>query len=276
MSDTSSYKLSISNNDTVLESSDSNKIALIDSNEVKGGRWIVSTAAERNKIPYKKRKIGMVVYVSSDSKEYTLINNPNADNTKDSDWNAFFDNFKEETTEKINSMFKHGMIMMFYGTTAPDGWAICDGTNGTPDLRNKFILGVGEYSLGATGGEKTHTLNQQESAAYQIESDAKIPQVGKHYHAFGYHNNNNTGNFYSTGGNLRNYETAPGTQIAKWNGSHGGGNSGYSMPGANLITSTNQAVSGDQTVHVSMSSKGGGKPHNNMPPYLCLNYIMKL
>lgn len=100
MSDTSSYKLSISNNDTVLESSDSNKIALIDSNEVKGGRWIVSTTTERNKIPYKKRKIGMVVYVSSDSKEYTLINNPNEDNTKDSDWNAFFDNFKEETTEK--------------------------------------------------------------------------------------------------------------------------------------------------------------------------------
>ena len=146
MSDTSSYKLSISNNDTVLESSDSNKIALIDSNEVKGGRWIVSTTTERNKIPYKKRKIGMVVYVSSDSKEYTLINNPNEDNTKDSDWNAFFDNFKEETTEKINSMFKHGMIMMFYGTTAPDGWAICDGTNGAPDLRGRFIRSAYDYN----------------------------------------------------------------------------------------------------------------------------------
>lgn len=130
--------------------------------------------------------------------------------------------------------------------------------------------------MGATGGEKTHTLNQQESANYQIESDAQIPQVGKHYHAFGYHSNDNNGAFYSTGQTLKTYETAPNTQIAMWNGDGGGGNSGYSMPGANLITSINQAVSGDQTVHVSISSKGGGQPHNNMPPYLCLYYIMKL
>lgn len=31
--------------------------------------------------------------------------------------------------------------------TVPYGWAICDGTQGTPDLRNRFIIGSGIYSV---------------------------------------------------------------------------------------------------------------------------------
>lgn len=39
----------------------------------------------------------------------------------------------------------------------PNGWALCDGTNGTPDLRNRFIVGAGAtYAVGATGGSLTH------------------------------------------------------------------------------------------------------------------------
>ena len=35
-------------------------------------------------------------------------------------------------------------IIMWYGTlaTIPTGWQICDGTNGTPDLRNYFVRGT--------------------------------------------------------------------------------------------------------------------------------------
>jgi len=47
---------------------------------------------------------------------------------------------------------------MWTGTTAPDGWALCDGNNGTPDLRNRFVLGAGTKSIGTTGGTETHTL----------------------------------------------------------------------------------------------------------------------
>jgi|GEM_PF-1101673 len=40
---------------------------------------------------------------------------------------------------------------------APPGWAICDGTQGTPDLRNRFIRGTTKYtSIGQTGGAETH------------------------------------------------------------------------------------------------------------------------
>lgn len=37
-----------------------------------------------------------------------------------------------------------GGIIMWSGETVPDGWALCDGENGTPDLRGRFIYGAGE------------------------------------------------------------------------------------------------------------------------------------
>ena len=52
-----------------------------------------------------------------------------------------------------------GTIVMWSGTTIPDGWALCNGSNGTPDLRDRFIVGAGSsYALKATGGAATVTL----------------------------------------------------------------------------------------------------------------------
>lgn len=63
--------------------------------------------------------------------------------------------------------FATGMIMMWSGLVAniPTGWAICDGGNGTPDLRDRFIMGAGgSYATGSTGGSAdavvvSHTHN---------------------------------------------------------------------------------------------------------------------
>jgi hypothetical protein len=61
-----------------------------------------------------------------------------------------------------------GAILMWGGliSSLPNGYALCDGTGGTPDLRNRFVIGAGStYAVGATGGSKdavvishTHTL----------------------------------------------------------------------------------------------------------------------
>ena len=58
-----------------------------------------------------------------------------------------------------------GCICMWHGSiaTIPTGYALCDGNNGTPDLRDKFIVGAGNtYAVAATGGKSTHTLTVSE------------------------------------------------------------------------------------------------------------------
>jgi len=55
-----------------------------------------------------------------------------------------------------------GIICIWSGSiaTVPPGWALCDGTNGTPDLRDRFLVGAGgSESPGATGGSATHNHN---------------------------------------------------------------------------------------------------------------------
>lgn len=45
-----------------------------------------------------------------------------------------------------------GLIIGFYGTAVPNGWGLCDGTNGTPDLRDRFILGDTVVGTGSAAG----------------------------------------------------------------------------------------------------------------------------
>jgi hypothetical protein len=52
----------------------------------------------------------------------------------------------------------YGMIVLWYGdlNAPPTGWALCNGTQGTPDMRNRVPIGAGStYALGATGGATT-------------------------------------------------------------------------------------------------------------------------
>ena len=53
--------------------------------------------------------------------------------------------------------FASGMIIMWSGllSNVPAGWSVCDGTNGTPDLRSKFVRGA-SGEMGAQGGSSVH------------------------------------------------------------------------------------------------------------------------
>jgi hypothetical protein len=57
-------------------------------------------------------------------------------------------------------VFSTGMVMLWHGTlgSIPAGWQICDGTGGTPDLRDKFVIGAGStYAWQDTGGAASVT-----------------------------------------------------------------------------------------------------------------------
>jgi len=59
----------------------------------------------------------------------------------------------------VERNFPLGTIQQFSGAIVdiPDTWRLCDGTFGTPNLTDKFVVGAGDtYSPAATGGATTH------------------------------------------------------------------------------------------------------------------------
>ena len=139
-----------------------------------------------------------------------------------------------------------GLIAIWSGATGsiPSGWLICDGTNGTPDLRNSFVLGAGNsYSVGQTGGSTDAVVV---SHTHTATSTSVVTDPG----------HNHTYNQATT--------TAPqsgsSTQVFTANTSQ---NTSTASTGITVATTTT-----NQTAGVSGSNA-------NMPPYYALAYIMK-
>ena len=66
----------------------------------------------------------------------------------------------------IPTSFVAGMIMLWSGAIVniPAGWLLCDGTSGTPNLRDRFVVGAGStYAVAVTGGAATVTLTAAQS-----------------------------------------------------------------------------------------------------------------
>lgn len=77
-------------------------------------------------------------------------------------------------------IFTKGMIIAWFGrlTQIPEKWAICDGTQGTPDLRNRFIIGSqDDVYLGKTGGTDKIIIKK-----------SNLPKIGKSYFSSDSHN----------------------------------------------------------------------------------------
>lgn len=75
------------------------------------------------------------------------------------------------------------MIIMWYGKISdiPSGWVICNGTNGTPDLREKFVIGAGKsYKVGKIGGRRFISL--QTSNIPRHRHFGKTTKGGAHNH----------------------------------------------------------------------------------------------
>jgi microcystin-dependent protein len=151
--------------------------------------------------------------------------------------NILFYGFNEIDDESAKNIanFK-GIIVMWSGSiaTIPEGWLLCNGQNGTPDLRSRFVVGaatagslldtgltVKEFSpTGTKGGVETVTLS--------------IAQMPAHTHS-------------------------------------------YRADGSALVGSSHEYErnSGSHQEGGVTGSTGGSQPHDNMPPYYALAYIMK-
>ena len=72
-------------------------------------------------------------------------------------------------------------------TSIPDGWKLCDGTNGTPNLSGRFIVGIGSngessYSLGDDDGEDFHQLTVSEMPSHN--HGGSTGNDGGHHHIY--------------------------------------------------------------------------------------------
>ena len=66
---------------------------------------------------------------------------------------------RSEPIAFVQPDMESGVITAWSGAIVdiPSGFALCDGANGTPDLRNRFIIGAGDtYNPGDTGGANNH------------------------------------------------------------------------------------------------------------------------
>lgn len=147
-----------------------------------------------------------------------------------------------------------GIISMWSGAidNIPQGWALCDGTNGTPDLRDRFIVGAGnEYVTGSTGG--TSSVNLAHSHA-----------VNSHNHGIPSHGHSVYGST-STSNNSVDVLSFIGSTQAVATSSHNHTVSGY--------TST---VGGTVSYSSSASTTNQLSVQDIRPPYFALAFIMKL
>ena len=81
-----------------------------------------------------------------------------------------------------------GVIVMWSGAanSIPSGWLLCNGQNGTPDLRDRFIVGAGNsYGVGTTGGSAQVTLTESQMPShrhgYNIISNYGPGGGGQHF-----------------------------------------------------------------------------------------------
>jgi len=150
------------------------------------------------------------------------------------------------TIPAASSTLPTGMILLWSGSigSIPTGYLLCDGTNSTPDLRDRFIIGAGSsYSVNQTGGSADAIVV---SHTHTATSTSTVTDPG-HLH------------------------TVPPAVSDAIGG--GGAQQAYRGTGpSNTSTATTGITVATATTNATAGTSGTGQ---NIPPYFALCYIMK-
>lgn len=158
---------------------------------------------------------------------------------------------KRLSKEVSASSVPSGTILPWYGALGniPVGYALCNGSNGTPDLRNRFLVGAGsDYNLGNTGGANNVTLTTAQMPSHTHSGGTNY--AGQHTHNFIYairQSGGSASGFYATSESPRNGQLS-----------------------GNIVSA------GNHTHSMNLNNTGGSQAHENRPPYYAVYYIMKL
>jgi hypothetical protein len=155
-------------------------------------------------------------------------------------------------TPTWGSGFPSGGIIMWSGTiaTIPSGWLLCNGSSGTPDLRNRFVIGAFQDTTGVAyttvTGADTQTGGTKDAIVVSHTHTATVTDPA--------HNHGSAGGagFISNGGSesLR-----------------GGFDLFFDRPATTANASTG--------ISVANSTTGSSGTNQNLPPYYALAFIMK-
>lgn len=178
---------------------------------------------------------------------------------------------------KMNQYLPVGIIALYNGSASsiPSGWQLCDGTNGTPNLKDTFVIGAGiTAAVGTTGGATAITI----TAAAMPQHNHTFTDTG-HIHAVVEtphgHPVNDPGHQHQwdvetgTGGT---YELVEGVGVTN----EGSYNSTGSTTGISIVQTVANVTINSALTGITMNNNGSGTAIGTLPPYYAQAFIQKV